>query len=54
MKMKQQKPQRIPANPVCEECGFPIVKLQKYRLHEDGTVLCKTCFEKLKKEGKIT
>lgn len=52
-KMKKEKPQRIPVNPICKECGFSIVKFQKYLLHEKGTVLCKECFEKLKKEGKV-
>lgn len=53
VKMKQQKPQKIPDNPVCKECGFPIAIHQKYLLHENGTVLCEKCFKKLKKEGKI-
>lgn len=51
--MKKEKPQRIPVNPVCKECGFPIARFQKCLLHEDGTVLCKDCYKKLKKEGTI-
>lgn len=50
MKMKKQK---IPINPVCAKCGFPIIKFQKYRLHENGTVLCIKCFKKLMKKGEI-
>jgi len=52
--MTQKKPQKIPVNPVCKECGFPITKFQKYLMNDkDGTVLCIECFKKLQKEGKI-
>jgi len=51
--MKKKKPQRIPVNPICEECKVPIVRFQKYLLHDNGTVLCEKCFNKLKKEGKV-
>ncbi len=52
--MMQEKPQKTPVtNPVCKECGFMVVRFQSYLAHEDGTILCKTCFEKLRKEGKI-
>ena len=45
---------KIPTEPVCKECGFPIARYQKYLVHDkDGTVLCERCFKKLKKEGKI-
>jgi len=47
------KKQKIPSNPVCKECGFPIVKYQNFFMHNDGTVLCEKCFKKLEKEGKI-
>jgi formylmethanofuran dehydrogenase subunit E len=51
MKIKHQK---IPTNPICSECKFPIVIHQKYLLNDkDGTVLCEECFKKLRKEGKI-
>jgi len=40
-------------NPVCKECGLPIMSGQKYLMHKDGTILCKPCFEKLQKEGKV-
>ena len=53
MKTKIKK-QKIPANPVCAECKVPIVIHQKFRLHENGTILCMECFERLMKEGKIT
>lgn len=51
--MKKKKQQRIPANPICKECGFPIAKFQKYLLHNNGTVLCKSCYDKLNQEGVI-
>jgi len=39
---------------VCAECGLPIVLCKKaYKNEKDGVILCGTCFEKLKKEGKI-
>jgi len=44
---------KIPENPVCFECKLPIPRFGKYLLHEDGTVLCKACYEKLQKEGKV-
>ena len=47
------KPKKIPSNPVCVECGFPIAKFQKYLLHKNGTVLCEKCYTKLKKEGVV-
>lgn len=31
----------------CKECGFPILKLQSYYSHEDGTILCMECFKKV-------
>jgi len=37
----------------CSECGFPIPYYDKYWKHKDGTILCKDCFKKLTKEGKI-
>jgi formylmethanofuran dehydrogenase subunit E len=38
----------------CQECGFPIIRHQKYLKNDkDGTILCFSCFKKLKKEGKI-
>jgi len=39
--------------PVCSECKFPIPKWGKYYKHNNGTVLCQDCFNKLMKEGKI-
>lgn len=53
MKKNQQTQQKIPDNPICKECGFPIAVRQKLMMHEDGTILCLGCFKKLKKEGKI-
>lgn len=51
--MTQKKKQKIPLNPICKECKFPIARFQKYLLHDNGTVLCERCFKKLEKEGKI-
>ena len=44
---------KLPTEPVCSECSFPIAIHQKYLLHDDGTILCLKCFERLKKEGKL-
>jgi len=51
--MNQNQKQKIPTNPVCSKCGFPIIRLQKYLIHKDGTILCLKCYTKLEKEGKI-
>ncbi len=51
--MKQRKPQKIPDNPICSNCGFPIEIHQKFLVHENGTILCEVCYKKLKKEGEI-
>jgi len=54
LKKKQSKKQIVPINPVCSECKFPIVRLQNFLVNDkDGTILCKECFIKLQKEGKI-
>lgn len=50
MKAKKQK---IPTNPVCSKCKFPIAIFQKFLLHDDGTVLCEKCFNKLREKGEI-
>lgn len=52
LKMKK-KVQKIPVSPICKECGFSIVRYQKFFMHTDGTILCRTCFKKLKKRGDI-
>lgn len=52
--MKKEKHQKIPSNPVCKECGFPIARYQKYLIRDkDGTILCEGCFKELKKIGMI-
>lgn len=40
-------------NPVCSECGFPIPMFDKYWKHEDGTILCRKCWNKMVKKGDI-
>jgi recombinational DNA repair protein (RecF pathway) len=37
----------------CGECGKEIQYFSTYYKHETGAILCKKCFEKLVKKGKI-
>jgi len=39
--------------PICKECGKEIPIFGKYAKHEDGTILCKECFDRLIKKGDI-
>jgi len=37
----------------CKECGKEIEMFQRYAKHENGTILCKACFDKLVESGEI-
>ena len=39
--------------PKCVNCGFEIPVYNKYYKHTDGTILCVSCFEALKRDGII-
>jgi len=38
---------------ICAECRKTIELFEKYAKHQDGTVLCKKCFDKLVKKGVV-
>jgi hypothetical protein len=52
--MSSQKNQRTNQAPICAECKKRIEVFEKYAKNDkDGTILCKACFDELRKKGVI-